>query len=123
MLYRPHAGSWEQAIEKMATIPPTVNALLNAIREAYRPMAIFAEGWELVVNPRPVYDARKPWEAWCYIVHVPEALSWINKGAGPLATVGVLGYVNRIPVDYKLKSEDPKPKRKFIYDRLTGQVI
>ena len=83
MKYRPHRGSYKDAISELKEIEPTLESLLTAIKEAYSPFEIPFNKEDLIIDPNGVYDDREPWKDLCHIV-------WVDRKDG-----GVLGFINK----------------------------
>lgn len=83
MLYRPHRGSYEDAISEVVNIPETKEDLLQAIKDAYKPWEILFTVEDLIIDDCARYDGRKGWSDFCYIVSVDKPMK------------GVLGYISK----------------------------
>ena len=100
MRYRPHYASYDDSIARMVTLrDPTLAELIKAIQRAYKPLQMLIPEEDIAISYM-IYDDRPPWNANCYIVHVPAAkvLSWDWKGSP--GVLGVMGYVDDYPEDY-----------------------
>lgn len=83
MLYRPHRGSYVDAMRQAVDIGETKEDLLQAIKDAYKPWEIPFAVEDLIIDDCPIYDRREEWNDWCYIV-------WVDNPNG-----GVLGYISK----------------------------